>query len=373
VWCRMRMTRHDDRRRLNGRTEIVEHSPAGQFPLARLIQLIVLLQTEQCPNARRLADICEVSRRTIYRDLATLAGAGITIVYRPDRQGYELSRHLFLQPLRLEEKEAQALLVLCRQWSQADDLGLYDHANRAVDKLLQSLPDELRERLKNASETLSEVVAIRSPCMERQALYDQIMASLGMRKQIRLALRVSDHAGLETTKFGIYRLPLINGRWCLVGRSTLHCGVVLFPVPQIERIELTSDSYTIPPRFNLARFLAQNSHEPEPAPGCKVVIRLAPTVISRIDLANWPQKSRLCRLDQGAANLEFELESPQKLLPRLLAFGDDLEVLEPEGLRSAMSDVARRIAHRHVTKDGSSSPPAPIAADPDPRRGAVTD
>ena len=186
-----------------------------------------------------------------------------------------LRSDLFLQPPRLEEKEVLALLVLCRQWSQADDLGLYDHANRAVDKLLQSLPHELRDRLTNASEVLSEVVQVQAARPERQALYDQILLSLGQRKQVRLAIRESGHAGLETTKFGIYRLPLINGRWCLVGRSTRHCGVVLFPVPQIEHIELTSDSYTIPPRFNLTRFLAQNSHQPELAPGSKVVLRLS--------------------------------------------------------------------------------------------------
>ena len=182
------------------------------------------------------------------------------------------------------------------------------------------------------------------------------------RKQVRLAIRESGHAGLETTKFGIYRLPLINGRWCLVGRSTRHCGVVLFPVPQIEHIELTSDSYTIPPRFNLTRFLAQNSHQPELAPGSKVVLRLAPAVVSRIDLAAWPQNARLHPLALGAANLEFELESPQELLPRLLGFGDDLEVLEPEDLRSAMSDLAGRIARRH------GPTPVPGSARHGPRR-----
>src|SRR5271157_474765 len=105
-----------------------EPSHSSQFPLARLIQLIVLLQTERCPNASRLAEICEVSRRTIYRDLATLASAGINVVYRPDRQGYELSRHLFLQPPRLENREVLGLIVLCRQWGSGDDLGLYEHA-----------------------------------------------------------------------------------------------------------------------------------------------------------------------------------------------------------------------------------------------------
>ena len=71
---------------------LAEPLHSSRFPLARLIQLIILLQTERCPNARRLAEICEVSRRTIYRDLAALAGAGIAVIYRSDRQGYQLAQ-----------------------------------------------------------------------------------------------------------------------------------------------------------------------------------------------------------------------------------------------------------------------------------------
>ncbi len=82
---------------------LTEPSHSSRFPLARLIQLIVLLQTERYPNARRLAEICEVSRRTIYRDLAALAGAGITVLYRSDRQGYQLAQNVFLQPPKMEE------------------------------------------------------------------------------------------------------------------------------------------------------------------------------------------------------------------------------------------------------------------------------
>ena len=45
-------------------------SPALRVPLARLLQLLMILQSERFPNARRLSEACEVSRRTIYRDLA---------------------------------------------------------------------------------------------------------------------------------------------------------------------------------------------------------------------------------------------------------------------------------------------------------------
>ena len=131
-------------------------SHSSRFPLARLIQLIVLLQTERCPNARRLAEICEVSRRTIYRDLAALAEAGITVLYRSDRQGYQLAQNVFLQPPKIEEREALALLVSCRQWGSGDDMGLRRHANQAIDKLIQGLPDGMRTRLLAAAEILSD-------------------------------------------------------------------------------------------------------------------------------------------------------------------------------------------------------------------------
>ena len=245
--------------------ELDRNFRASTYPLARLIQLILLLQTERCPNARQLAEICEVSRRTIFRDLSALADAGVTVVYRPDRQGYQLARSLFLQPPRMEEREALALLVLCRQRKPGADLGLSQDANRAVDKLVQSLPDPLRTRLLAASEVLDNSPAPRGSPGVRQVVHDQILAALARRTQVRLWVREYRSGEVETTKMGIYRLVLHEHAWCLVGRSSRHCRVVLVPVQQVERVELTADPYAIPPRFNLERFLTRTSPQLEPA------------------------------------------------------------------------------------------------------------
>jgi len=234
-----------------------EPSHSSRFPLARLIQLIVLLQTERCPNARRLAEICEVSRRTIYRDLAALAGAGITVLYRSDRQGYQLAQNVFLQPPKMEEREALALLVSCRQWGSGDDLGLRRHANQAIDKLVQCLPEGMRTRLLAAAEILSDASDHLESSAIRQEVDDRILVALTQRRQVRLRVRETGTSAAETTKLGIYRLAKVHGFWCLVGRSTRHCRVLLIPMHQIEQVELTEDPYSIPPRFNLVRFLAR--------------------------------------------------------------------------------------------------------------------
>ena len=94
---------------------------------------------------RRLADACGVSRRTIYRDLATLEAAGIQILYRPDHQGYELARECLLQPLQLDEHEALALLILSRSSRAEEPLGLARHVQSALAKVVQALPQPLRD------------------------------------------------------------------------------------------------------------------------------------------------------------------------------------------------------------------------------------
>ncbi len=70
-----------------------------RLPLARLVQLLLILQSEPFPNATRLAEACGVSRRTIYRDLTILETAGVSIVYQPDRQGYRLGASACSSPL----------------------------------------------------------------------------------------------------------------------------------------------------------------------------------------------------------------------------------------------------------------------------------
>ena len=61
-------------------------------PLSRLLQIVIALQSDRRPNARELAEECEVSRRTIFRDLETIEAAGLAIQYDATRQGYRLAQ-----------------------------------------------------------------------------------------------------------------------------------------------------------------------------------------------------------------------------------------------------------------------------------------
>ncbi len=313
----------------------------------------MLLQTERCPNARELAEACEVSRRTIYRDFSTLAAAGIAVNYASDRQGYQLARNVFLQPTRLLEKEAIALLLISRTWDGGGTVGLARQARQAVDKIMQGLGADLRTGVGNCAELLPESPDGEVPADDREALFERVLASTTGRRQIRLWYRESADAAaeVETTKLSLYRLPRIQGVWTLVGRSSFHRRVVMVPFPWIERIEPTADSYVIPPRFQLKRFLEQEQEqerERRDRNSDEIVFKLRGGLAGRIDDLPWKGRRRVIAADHDGLEIAIRVSRDEDLAAAVLAFGDDLEVIGPEELRRSVGGLAARIARRYA-------------------------
>ncbi len=229
------------------RAKAVADVASTRAQLSRLLQLVLLLQSERSPNARDLAERCEVSRRTIYRDLETLAAAGVPVRYRPECEGYQIARGFFLPPTDVEETEALALLVLTRQWKAGQGLGLLKQAERGAFKLTQALPADARERVLAAVEPFETLGNAEEPAPEQRAVHDAILASLVQLRSLRVWYQNRATLVEECTKFSPYRLLQHDGRWYMVGRSTLHRRVEVIGVPWVTKAVLTDDPYTIPP------------------------------------------------------------------------------------------------------------------------------
>jgi len=101
----------------------------------RLLHLLQALRGRRRPvTAARLADELEVSERTIYRDIATLAAQGAPIEGEAG-VGYVLRPGLFLPPLMLNEDETEAVLLGLRYVDQRGDPVLRKAASDALAKI----------------------------------------------------------------------------------------------------------------------------------------------------------------------------------------------------------------------------------------------
>jgi len=96
----------------------------------RLLYLINVLSGRQNPSARALARRCNVSRRTIYRDIKNIALAGFSIQYD---DGYRISKSRSMPPGNFVYDELEALESVVEKAKYA-----YDGSDREVLSIIEA-------------------------------------------------------------------------------------------------------------------------------------------------------------------------------------------------------------------------------------------
>jgi predicted DNA-binding transcriptional regulator YafY len=114
---------------------------------SRLLRILLLLQNRGRMTSARLAEELEVAPRTILRDVDAMTEAGLpVIVHQGNRGGIELGFNYRTRLTGLDRDEARALgLILSTRNPIIAALGLAGAAERAAAKLMESLPDTVRD------------------------------------------------------------------------------------------------------------------------------------------------------------------------------------------------------------------------------------
>ncbi len=107
----------------------------------RLMQLVQILRDGTLHRASELAAATEVSLRTIYRDMETLAASGVPI--EGERGiGYRVTAAITLPPLNLTITEMEALHLGLNAVSHSDDAELSAAAGTLSSKLDAVMPED---------------------------------------------------------------------------------------------------------------------------------------------------------------------------------------------------------------------------------------
>src|SRR5580698_8300701 len=111
---------------------------------SRLLSILTTLQAQGRVTAGELSAECEVSLRTIYRDIDALSAAGVPVYSeRGSEGGYRLLDGYRTQLNGLAAREAEALFMMGLN-GVAADLGLGGVMLAAQTKLLSAVPAAMR-------------------------------------------------------------------------------------------------------------------------------------------------------------------------------------------------------------------------------------
>lgn len=225
--------------------------------MARPDRLFRLLQAmrEMTPpvTASRLAEVTEVSLRSLYRDIDSLRAAGARIEGERG-YGYRLVEDYALPPQTFDRLEIEALALGLAEVGSMGDPALARAAQSALAKVVATLPDDREQQLVHAISRNYHPV----PRMQGEGIIDAIRQACWQEEALEIAY--TDKAGQVTTRsllplcFVYTDSKLIVLAWCL-----LRDDFRMFDIARIERPRRTGRSFR-PRRVPLLRdYLAQLS------------------------------------------------------------------------------------------------------------------
>lgn len=330
---------------------------SGASKLGRMLRLIDLLQSGRTYNTRELAELTAISRRQVFRDLKALQESGIPLLYDQERQGYWLSSSTYLPPTDLTLDETLSLLILSSNLGRSDaGLPFQAAARSAALKLTSNLPGRLRSHLGELASAVDVRLDSHHPHADGHPAYDQLLEAIRTRTRVRIRYD-SLFEGVElTTMLSPYRLFFRRRAWYVVGRSSVHRAVRTFHLGRIRTFETTTETYEIPPRFSVDRYLGNAWHlVREPQRQARVVIRFLPKVAHNVAEVTWHKTQTVAWNPDGTLDFRVTVDGLSEISWWILGYGDQAEVLEPPELRNAIAGHASRLAALYANSTNRES------------------
>lgn len=314
---------------------------------ARLISIVLLLQSRETMTAGQLARELEVSERTVYRDMEALSAAGVPVYAEQGRGGgYRLVGGYRTRLTGLTREEAEALF-LSGLPGPAGEMGRGDVMAAAELKVLAALPASLRDAPARAGQRFH----LDAPGWFGEAgpppLLRDLARAVWEDERVELRYRRGDaEVAREAEPYG---LVLKSGVWYLVAR--VGGGYRTYRVDRVTGVRPTGDVFERDEGFDLAAhwreqarsFLRSMLRE-------EVSVRLSPAGMRLLRYAVEPYAARRAAEAAGEPDADgwvattLPVESAEVAASELMRLGPEAEVLGPPELRERMAAAAARLA-----------------------------
>ncbi|WP_291571731.1 helix-turn-helix transcriptional regulator [Clostridium sp. UBA4548] len=212
----------------------------------RLISIIMVLLQRKKISATKLAEMFEVSPRTIYRDIETINSAGIPIITYPGINGgigimeeYKIDKKLFTT------SDIETLLIGLGSISNAIT---NDEIINTLAKVKGLVPDE---QIRDIELKSSQITIDLTPWIGNKNLQpnlEKIKKALNDKKV--LSFEYSKSSGKRSNRrIEPYRLVLKESHWYLQGYCDLRQDFRTFKLSRISTLEILEDTF-IPREFH---------------------------------------------------------------------------------------------------------------------------
>ncbi|MGW1801297.1 helix-turn-helix transcriptional regulator [Streptomyces sp. NPDC001984] len=316
---------------------------------ARLIKMVLLLQSRSSMTAAELARELEVSERTVTRDAQALSEAGVPVYADRGRAGgYRLVGGYRTRLTGLARSEAEALF-LSGVPGALREMGLEDAGSAARLKVTAALLPSLSDASRTAAQRfhLDAPAWFREP--ETPALLPAVAEAVWDDRCLKARYRREEdevERALEP-----YGLVLKAGAWYLCARVPEADAFRTYRVDRFTAVDATDTRFVRDEEFDLPGFWAERAEAfARSILRAQIVVRLSPEGVRRLAYTVDPLAAREALGDAGEPDADgwvtamVPVESEEVAHSQLTALGAEAEVLAPETLRERFARDAARLA-----------------------------
>ncbi len=302
----------------------------------RRLLILMRLREEKPVRAADLAEDCDCSVRTVYRDIDALCQAGVPVAALPG-EGYRLVPGYRLPPIAFTVGEAVQLLLgsdLARGLGTPSQRQAVRSAAAKVEAVLtpetRGEVDRLRDRI-HVSRYMRRDPSPWLPLLQAALLQDRV-----------LFLRYHSYSPDEITERKVepYRLIFYDNDWHLIAYCRLREAMRDFRASRI----LEADA--LPEQF---RRLAAIGDEQEESDASRREVRVwleAPAVPwARENPGFGLEREEPC---EGGSVFVFRVRDVRRLMPWLLSWGAAARVLSPPDVVQCMAQEVDTMARRYA-------------------------
>ncbi|SEW30381.1 helix-turn-helix transcriptional regulator [[Clostridium] fimetarium] len=301
----------------------------------RLVSIIMILLDKKRIGAQELADMFEVSPRTIYRDIDTINMAGIPVRSTSGvGGGFEIMQKYKIDRKVFSTADLSAILM---GLSSLSNMIRGDELVNALAKVKSFIP---ADRAKDIELKANQIYIDLSPWMGNRNIQSYLeMIKTALQESKLLSFEYADRHGNKTTRTAEpYQLVLKSSHWYWQGYCHKRNDFRLFKLSRMSNLQIQAEFFTPrdyqKPQLDFTDILATLQ--------TPIKLRIHKSVMDRVlDYCSYEQFS-----PDGDEhyNVNFPFIENEYYYSILFSFGDKCECLEPLHIRTEMKRRIHDIA-----------------------------
>lgn len=314
--------------------------------LVRLVSLLKLLE-KSSGTLHYLANVLNISLRTIQRDVQLLKNAGFPIVMDPYTKELSLVSDYGVPSIEFTQVEILAILVLFEEFGDSIREPVFSAFTTAAFKIASALSPSFLDIVGRIREHVSVNPLHTNEVTDYHEVFQTILDSILSRRTVFVEYRSpSDSAPIKTE---IQPFTVLYGRsWYVIGFSSLYQEIRTFKVSRILTIRSTTKTFAMPASFSVDEYLG-NAWYIIPSTGHdqEVVVRFSKLVARNVAEIRWHKTQSLRWLNNGEVELRFTVSGLNEIVWWILGYGAEATVIEPQELRDMIAQHAALLTEKY--------------------------